>query len=493
MNHRKIFSIIRIVVLSSLFLTASHIPGTTGAASEIVAAATATTTTSSSLKNPLPILVTAMVHIDPLPTIPDQQQILRQYARHRDGWLWYLNLAAETGLRISAQMTGVYAEACIRQGHAFDFMPCMPGGPHHLGTHLHANIKEPEPYVWKTLPENQYRIPELVRRVFEDNLPWVNRVFEGNGFSSKNNWFFHGSHAVFPGMDEVLFDYSRPGNFPYDNVYLACGALRGRLYLYRGDWLQEPHQKEGCYIKISEVGGIIGEDSLHGPEGMVYGTVRYQKRDFLRVYIEWREMVRRGDSGPVRHFNWMVHPYQLMAGYVASDGRSSRDSIRELVAWLNENFIGKKDESGHIMAQYVAMVDMCRAFEDWERNFPAQARSLQETLKKNEPPRYLPGIPARLETAYYEKEMETRNPLLVGHELKDRANGQALFLMWSEVEEKQPVFLSPTRQHLVHYGDGRIEEAKGLIFAVGIEPVLIEQIEREKSRGKGDGFRTGPR
>jgi hypothetical protein len=91
-----------------------------------------------------------------------------------------------------------------------------------------------------------------------------------------------------------------------------AGGSRGWHFPYRGGFALGPGQTtDTSYVKLPEVGGIIGFDQVHGPEGMVYGTVPYQKRDFLRVYLEWREDARGGERRALRHFNWMIHPYQL--------------------------------------------------------------------------------------------------------------------------------------------------------------------------------------
>ncbi len=159
---------------------------------------------------PVPILIAPMMHIDPLPTINDSNQVINVYNQHRDAILWYKNLALSNGVKLSAQMTGVYAEACTRRGHWSDFSDFITGAMHHLGTHLHANVKTipPRNYVWRTLPNQFYNHPDSVRKVFWDNLPWINQVFIRNGYSTSNNWFFHGTHAIYNGMDTVLFNYN---------------------------------------------------------------------------------------------------------------------------------------------------------------------------------------------------------------------------------------------------------------------------------------------
>jgi hypothetical protein len=427
---------------------------------------------------PPPLLVTAMVHVDPLPTTTNVPAILDAYAQHRDGWLWYLDLAGRTGLRLSAQMTGVYAETCVRQGHASDFASCLPGGPHHLGTHLHANVKGAGPYVWESVPLSLYHDPATVRRVLADNIPWINAVFESNGFSSVDNWFFHGCMATYPAMDRELFGVS---GLPYANRYLMAGALRGRLYIYRGGFLTEPPQagEDLSFIKMPEVGGIIGEDRPHGPEGMVYGSVPFERRDFLRAYIEWREMVRRGDRGPVRHFNWMVHPYQLTRAYLGSDGRSTRISIEELVTWLGENFIEKSDDTGRVTARFANAAEIRGAFETWERLCPVEALRLKEAMKRNWPPRYLPAILDRMETTYHLDSSRLANGDLTVHKLVDRETGATLHLIWAR--EGREFWLSEVRgffkkRFLVYRGDGTPEELDSRLIRVGAEPVLVEEI-----------------
>lgn len=121
---------------------------------------------------PLPINVTAMLHIDPLISSPDSNVVIANYNSHRDAISWYKTLVQTYGSVISAQMTGVYAEACIRRGHWSDFINFMSGGIHHLGTHLHANVKSipPRNYYWRTFPNQYYNTPDSVRKVFHDNI-----------------------------------------------------------------------------------------------------------------------------------------------------------------------------------------------------------------------------------------------------------------------------------------------------------------------------------
>ncbi len=425
-----------------------------------------------------PILVTGMVHLDPLPTdVADTAVILNAYAAHRAAFQWYVEYARQTGLKLSAQVTGVYAEACVRRNHTGDFASFMPGGTHHLGTHTHTTVKGAGAYSWHLFPSRFNNDPDSVALMMRDNLPWINEIFRRNGFSTADNWFFHGSQGTFPGMDTILFRYPVPNPFPYDNTYRMTGATRGAFYLYRGGFLTEPSAGgDTDYVKMPEVGGIIGFDQVHGPEGMVYGSVPYQKRDFLRVYVEWREAARRNDRSAVRYFSWMVHPYQLLPQTRGTDGRSPRTHIRELVEWLNANFIERRDESGLPVARYANAAELFAAYQHWSGAFPTAARALQDTIAAGSRLLYLPAIYARLEGAWYDDRVPAADSNLIIHRLVDRQSGRALLLVWSR-SGRRPVEPALTGAFRILRGDGSVRIAPSSAISAEPEPVLLEQEE----------------
>ena len=423
---------------------------------------------------PLPIFVTGMVHLDPLPSTTDTNMYMMSYNSHRGGMLWYISLAQTYGLSLSAQMTGVYAEACIGRGHWSDFISFMPGGIHHLGTHLHANVKPVPPlsYVWRTIPQLYYHTPDSVRKVFHDNLPWLNQIFINNGHLSTDNLLLHGSHAIFDGMDTILFNYGDTIIEPYNNVFSIVGGSRGHFYYYRGGFLHDPDVEPGNYIKFSEVGGIIGFDQLHGPEGMVYGTVPYQKRDFLRVYLEWRESVRENDPSAVRHFTWMVHPYQLVPGYLGTDSIPIRTSIEQLVIWLNDNFINKTDESGNTMAVYKNGKEIKDLFVQWENDYPQKAAQLQATLQTGQKPFYLRGIYRRLDSCYYVQKLSISDTSLILHKLRDHHEDKNVYAAWTKYGNRN---LEPhlTGDFIIINGDSVVTTSHSSNIVITNDPVLL--------------------
>ncbi|MBI5464297.1 MAG: T9SS type A sorting domain-containing protein [Ignavibacteriales bacterium] len=423
----------------------------------------------------MPIYITGMVHIDPLITnTTDTNAVIASYNSHRNAFLWYVRYADSVGLRLSAQMTGVYAEACVRRGNASDFAAFMPGGIHHLGTHSHLTVKQSLPYVWRTVSPGFGINRDTARQVMADNIPWVNAVFSGNGYTSAANWFFHGTMASYPGMDTVLFRYPIPNPYPYDNVFQMCEAVRNDFWMYKGGFLTEPSQSADTnFIKIPEVGGIIGYDQVHGPQGMVYGTVPYQRRDFLRVYIEWRESVRRGTPDAVRYFNWMIHPYQLVPGAVGTDGRPPRVHIQELVAWLRENFVGRADESGNVVAQFANVEQIRNAYKSWRQMYPAYHQQLQAKLSNGQKPLYLPGIVRRLDRTYHDTRLTIADTNLVIHRMMDTVSHQPVYLTWSR-SGNRPLEPALTGWFRMIRGDSSTQNLYSSAISIGLEPLVLE-------------------
>lgn len=425
----------------------------------------------------MPIYVTGMVHIDPLPNdVPDSTIVIQAYSNHRSALLWYINFANQNGLRLSAQTTGVYAEACIRQGHESDFLSFMPGGLHHLGTHAHANVKTARAYIWHTLAQQFFHNPDSVKKIMFDNIPWVNQVFAANGFSANDNWYFHGTHGNYDRMDTLLVTSLSSSVRPYQNNYSMAGALRGGQYVYRGGFSTEPSQSsDTSFVKIPEVGGIIGFDELHGPEGMVYGTFPYQKRDFLRVYIEWREAVRRNEPSAVRFFSWMIHPYQLIPTMKGTDGRSPRTHIQDLVTWLNNNFIDKSDESGNIVARYANVSEIRSMYDSWRSKYPQYDQRLQSILENKQKPLYFPAIFNRLETTYHDQTLVTKDPSLVIHRMMDRVKNKPVFLVWSKSGSRS---IEPelTGNFNVLFSDGTTKIMTSTLINADVQPMILEAV-----------------
>jgi hypothetical protein len=443
-----------------------------------------------------PILVSAMVHLDPLPSGMPQQQILSVYQGFRDGMLWYAELAARTGLRISAQSTGVYAEAVVFSGHEGDFAEYMPGRTHHLGTHLHAFVHGAGDLSWSELAVAQRTDPASVLQVFNDNIPFVNAIFEANGFAAADNWFFHGTHANFTGMDGPIYSNDGTMATAYPNVYDTCGAVRGTPFAFRGG-CNDPSpggeaSADGRFVKIAEVGGIIGYDELHGPEGMVYGTVPYERRDFLRVFLEWRENARLFPKTPPLHFNHMIHPYQLVAGKTGTDGAGVRQSISDFVEWLSANFVGKTDPRGRTVATFGTVPDIKRRFDEWEAVHADLKDSLAAEVNARTFFRRLPGIHAALDRAYHKEALDLGGGV-DAHRFVERDSGSDWVLLFSdEGTVSVPAGGYVPAERDVMSGDGTVARENSPALAVGETPILVGPPGAFDAPDGGSGDAGGP-
>ena len=205
-----------------------------------------------------------MVHIDPIPTaLADSSVAINSYQEHREGFLWYRNFADSTGLRLSAQTGGLYAEACIRQGDWADFADFMPGGDHppRYSPALAREASE-SPMPWRSLDMDDWDDPDSVRVSHFDQIPWINQLWLRKRVSSARQSFLPRYDRCFRGYGfAALVSTPRALMPPYPNCFDMAEGDRGQDWLYRGPFKGEPaDDPAGSYMKMSSVGGIIGYD-----------------------------------------------------------------------------------------------------------------------------------------------------------------------------------------------------------------------------------------
>jgi hypothetical protein len=425
-----------------------------------------------------PILITGLVHIDPITAdMTDETQILKIYNESRDALIWYINFAEQNGIKLSAQMSGAYAELCLGNIHASDFRSFMPGGLNHLGTHLHAETKQSGKYLWKKIPTDKYADEATITQALRDHISQVNSIFTANSSSSDNNWLMHGNKIGYPGMDALLMGGLGNG---ITNKFSMSEGKRGFYMGYRSGYFLEPWENwDTTFTRFSQVGGEIGFDSDIDGSGKTYGTFQYQKRDFLRVYIEWREAVRRNEHTAIYHFNWLTHPYQLMPNLKGSDGKLVRQQITDLVNWLYKFYINKSDETGKTIARSANASEIKSAIDNWRVDYPEQEGNLQGTIGNGEMPLYSPGIYRRLESCFHYSEVETTDPMFVAHRFLDRNTMKTVYLAWTKQGSKSFDKLLPIKgDFIIVNGDSSIIPCpEGTGISINEIPVLVEPVD----------------
>lgn len=454
-------------------------------------AAVAYATTASAA----PIAVVPMVHADPIPTsaaLPDAT-ITDAWREHAAGIRWYMALADRYGFGISLQATGPVLEASVRTGDVDLWRSFMPDGPHTLGVHQHNHYKtsRTRPLRWALGPSTAADLT-LVAEMFGDQVWWANEVFRLHGFGPEDVYVHHG--CAFETADRyepdnvmhpALIENDGSVATSYPNVFTVCEGVRGVPWAWRGPCFADPPVGDAAAsaVRFPSVGGIAGEDEVHGPEGLVHGSLAYLQADFLRVYVQWREWERRGLEPPVMHFDFMTHPYQLVEGYVGSaeDGRSPRATIEAFVAWVDAEFIGAADPTtGATIAEWATILDVHDAYLAAEAADPGYSARLAAAVDDGSYLRYVPAIDRRLPAYKYvgrATALTDRYATIEAFQLARASDAPTSMparatLLWSEAGTTR-VSLGRGR-FTVLYGDGRTATVRaGGTLAVGAEPVLV--------------------
>ncbi|MDQ1336010.1 MAG: hypothetical protein QG552_2960 [Thermodesulfobacteriota bacterium] len=305
------------------------------------------------------------LHMDPWGRKEDSpEELMIQYEKHRDAFLWLCNLAKQKGFKITAEITGFYAEYVIRQKHVTDFRDFMPGKTHFLGTHLHENYKTNNtPYVWAQSWDSKD-----AQKIFRDQISMINRIFESLGCSKTDNHLIHG--VVVESEDpETLYGARDANNNPYPNYFdIVTGyGLLNHPYRTNSDGLRRRVPLEdlkGRFIAIPKpTPGFMG--IIHvplGPPQRVNLTLPMIQKDFILEYIEWKTYNVLDLPPRPWIFAFDIHPLDLNAGLIGGDGKEIRKTFAQFYEWINENF---RDVS-----RYATSADVATEYLKWEKKNP---------------------------------------------------------------------------------------------------------------------------
>lgn len=334
-----------------------------------------------------PIMVSMHFHLDPpglyLPPPhkepPNRNQRIKEYSEQREAVLWLKNLATEKGFKISAYMTGPYAEFALKLGHTEDFKDFMPGKKHVLGTHLHFQYKSPidrEDFHWSdcAMDPTRPQVPACVPHVWLSNVSAVNLVFKNLGFQERDNKILHGTHRHC-----ALPNFCLTSGELYPNVFNSVGGTREAYHPYRTAVTFDPRLKGNQqYIRDLKTSdfiavptateGVFGVNDNHWPEGWVNGTVQYAKRDYIMEYIEWQYSATWDKTARPWVFELGFHPHEITKDKNEikgnTFGRNVRETLAEFYTWMNTNF---KDSF-----TYANYYDVADAYVKWEKANPGE-------------------------------------------------------------------------------------------------------------------------
>jgi len=312
-----------------------------------------------------PINIILNLHMDPWGRKGDKPEaLMAQYEKQRDAFRWLCHLAKQLGFKITAEITGFYAEYVIRQKHTSDFIDFMPGKTHFLGTHLHENYKASKtPYVWA----QSWRSKDG-QKIFTDQIQMVNKIFKSLGHSELNNHLIHGvvvecedpntcygangkNRNSYPNYFDIVSGYGLLNN-PYRT---NAKGLRTRTFI---------EDLNGRFVAIPKpTAGFMG--MIHNPLGSPRTpnlTLPMLQKDFILEYIEWKTYDILGLPPRPWVFGFDIHTLDLNEGLIGGDGKEIRKTFKLFYEWINKNF--------QHSTKYATSADVAREYLEWERKNP---------------------------------------------------------------------------------------------------------------------------
>ncbi|MDQ7825345.1 MAG: hypothetical protein RDV48_21270 [Candidatus Eremiobacteraeota bacterium] len=315
-----------------------------------------------------PIAVIMNLHMDPVGTMGATEARLKEYATHRQAFLWLKEQAGRQKFKISAECTGLYAEFAVKNGHEADFSEFMPGRYHILGTHTHSHYKGDadtgQDYHWTEDPGHSAATAD---KIFTDQIGMVNQIFTRQGFKETDNALFHGSQSHSADMASSMG--TPPNSNSYPNFFTTIEGQRRLYHPYRSgaetDVIQGKEDLSQPFIAVPTSSALFGYNEVHGAEGMLQGTLPYVQRDFVLEFLEWRYYQNHGLPARPWVFGIDEHPYQIMSQCIGSDGKPVQETLPLFYEWLNTNFIGSA-------SQYATITDVSNAYKTWEQLHPGE-------------------------------------------------------------------------------------------------------------------------
>jgi hypothetical protein len=313
------------------------------------------------------IKIMMLSHIDPTDAM--------RYSGHRDAFLWFQQLARDKGFKISAAITGSYADMAVREGHLSDFADFMPGKSHILGSHIHPEYKGATDVgvagQWTQISDFQNADEATVQTVFNDNIGWANKIFTGLGAAATDNHLFHATQMNMAKPLQLL-GAEQPNSNSYRNVFDLVGDGRG-LHPYRTacpNFCPDVTNPVAADILKPFVAvpieGEIWMTGQHIPDGMVHGTLPYQQRDMILVYLEYWYHGKTGARELPWVFGSIIHPHDMdmIHPYPGINSRENRAELPQFYDWLNQNFVGD-------IAEYANYQEVAEEYKAWEAKNPS--------------------------------------------------------------------------------------------------------------------------
>ena len=378
---------------------------------------------SSATKNPQPpIRILIEIHNEDVTGIYNPRDALttpyeKWYSRAKN-LLWLLNFTSsfpkEKRPKLNIQFNGDVAEYylfyknnnTIAKKVLNKLKEMYINGDITLGTHPHVIVRE-GPLKWRVIPpeesgsdfnsgidplENPDALCDpnitLVVKALNDHTSMVDALIKyitGAKDVEKINNNMVGAWPVrFDNQRLAYLGLLTDGNITMIHGFPIETAARGEFFtdvFYQNPWspwrpsdkgplLEDLNYKGHVAIPIGAVLGSTGEHMYRWQDN----KVPQKKKEFLQLYLERLYREYYGFDEKIWTFGWHEHPKNLFA-----EGEENfylsllRDELQDMINWLNENFIGKKDSLGCTIALYSNITEVYNEFLKWEKENPGKS------------------------------------------------------------------------------------------------------------------------
>lgn len=410
------------------------------------------------------INVVFVIHFDPL-VAPGGLVSRASYERERDNLAWLAGFlddikrvkGAAFVPKLTLEIAGDHAEYYANDAAGSSLLKALHAAGHELAVHFHTNYKA-GPNQW--IDAASQNTIEMRRRVTTDHIDAVDALIGkliGSGDASRirrerrtlQGHFTEESVALERGFDVITTGRTEVFNsyFEHDpwNPWRVASVMAG------ANQLGESLQGRWTMVPGAPVLGAIGRHIA-----WVDVSTPAMRRKFLHLYLEWHARQLGGVlEQRVWSFGWHEHTQNLTGeDGVYGNIANLRDEVREMVGWLNDNFIDQRTPQGKRIARWTTAREVAAEFADWQNANPGVSSFdyTANTTDWNRYPYRLQGLARELMYTHHETELtELRARGVIAHRLL-KTDGPAwtyengrivstsatwpVFLLWAEESEK---------------------------------------------------------
>jgi hypothetical protein len=319
-----------------------------------------------------PIHLVFDMHADPIPQVPYAQKA-DYYSMQLENGNWVLDQTEPLGVPISFLASGEFAEFVVQGGPAgpgADFLRRIHAAGEQIGSHSHREYRR-SAFDWPSYPDTAGYAESM--QSWQDDIDWVNAAIEtalGSPPPKPLDEINAVKGAHLPTDESEYHDLMREFGIEvrqggaeedYYGIYghHIMNPFRPSVDNYMGEDLSSP------FVVVPQ-GAVIGKATQH--HGIWQDmTAPGVKRLFIQTYLNWRYRDRHGLGEKVWCFGWGSHNKDY------DPGSDSRADMVEMIHWLDDNFVGRADATGSVIARWSTQAGTAADYFAWEAAHPGES------------------------------------------------------------------------------------------------------------------------